>query len=106
MKEQGVEMVLYRFILIILFFLPVELYASAQGLNLDWIDKTKSPQEDFYAYANGAWQKSNPIPMEYSSWSNFSILQKSMQDKLNRMMLDLSKNEHLKKYLDIIIKFI
>ena len=56
MKEQGVEMVLYRFILIILFFLPVELYASAQGLNLDWIDKTKSPQEDFYAYANGAWQ--------------------------------------------------
>ena len=97
MKEQGVEMVLYRFILIILFFLPVELYASAQGLNLDWIDKTKSPQEDFYAYANGAWQKSNPIPMEYSSWSNFSILQKSMQDKLNRMMLDLSKNEHLKK---------
>ena len=33
------------------------------------MDRTTSPAEDFYRYANGGWLDSNPIPPEYSRWS-------------------------------------
>ena len=65
-------------------------------LHLDWMDKTISPRQDFYAYANGHWQQENPIPKEYSRWDNFRILQEIMEKRLNRMMSALAAQSNLK----------
>ncbi|MEP6821216.1 MAG: M13 family metallopeptidase, partial [Chthoniobacterales bacterium] len=38
------------------------------------MDKSVKPSEDFYTYANGTWLKKNPIPPEESRWGSFNIL--------------------------------
>ncbi len=38
------------------------------------MDKSVKPSEDFYTYANGTWLKKNPIPAEESRWGSFNIL--------------------------------
>lgn len=48
--------------------------AAAEGLHLDWLDRSASPAENFYEFANGNWQKQNPVPSAYSRWGIFNIL--------------------------------
>src|SRR5689334_6081379 len=48
--------------------------AQAVYLQLPWLQKSILPADDFYTFANGTWQKNNPIPADYSSWSSFSQL--------------------------------
>jgi putative endopeptidase len=49
------------------------------GLHLDWIDKGTSPTQNFFQFANGQWQKDNPVPPEYSTWGTFHLLQEQNQ---------------------------
>ncbi len=46
------------------------------------MDLSVKPQDDFYAYANGAWLKNNPIPPEYSRWGSFNELIEKNNDAL------------------------
>jgi predicted metalloendopeptidase len=39
-----------------------------QGLDIAGIDRTVTPGDDFFAFANGAWLKSTEIPPDRSSW--------------------------------------
>jgi putative endopeptidase len=39
------------------------------------IDTTVNPADDFYAYANGAWLKSNEIPASETRWGSFNLLE-------------------------------
>ena len=41
------------------------------GIDIPNIDKTVSPCEDFFLYANGNWIKNNPVPGTESYWSSF-----------------------------------
>ncbi|WP_419420375.1 M13 family metallopeptidase [Legionella sp. D16C41] len=66
---------------------PPEDTASAQALRLNWLDKSIAPGENFFSYANGTWQKDNPIPPEYASWSTFNILQLGIQNKIHQMLI-------------------
>ena len=44
------------------------------GIKLENMDMTVKPGDDFYAYANGGWQKRNPIPDDYSRFGAFEVL--------------------------------
>jgi putative endopeptidase len=39
------------------------------------IDKTINPADDFYAWANGAWLKTTPIPASETRWGSFNLLE-------------------------------
>ena len=41
------------------------------GIDIPNIDKSVSPCEDFFLYANGNWIKNNPVPATESHWSSF-----------------------------------
>ncbi|WP_306600094.1 M13 family metallopeptidase [Geothrix sp. 21YS21S-2] len=42
-------------------------YAGPQGLDLQGMDRTKVPGDDFFAFANGAWLRAAAIPPDRSS---------------------------------------
>src|SRR3990167_5604163 len=68
---------------------------NRQSLHLDWVDSSIPAWKDFYAYANGAWQREHPIPPDYASWDNFRILQQAIHKKLRHLMIQLEKNPKL-----------
>ena len=44
------------------------------GIQLENMDMTVKPGDDFYTYANGGWQKKNPIPDDYARFGAFEVL--------------------------------
>jgi putative endopeptidase len=81
-----------------LFFGAMELKQTPPNdpLRIDWLDTTVSPAQDFYTYANGTWQKNNPIPPEYSSWGSFNIVSEKMQHIIHKMLISVAKDTHAK----------
>ena len=54
------------------------------------MDTKVKPWEDFDAYANGKWEKNNPIPSTENSWGSFNILDKETREvKLKGIVKDL-----------------
>ena len=48
----------------------------SSGINLDYMDTTISPRNDFYKYVNGNWLDSATIPNDHSVWGGFYELRK------------------------------
>ncbi|MBA2651547.1 MAG: M13 family metallopeptidase [Tatlockia sp.] len=65
----------------------------AKALHLEWMDSNIAPSQDFFAYANGSWQKSNPIPPEYSMWGSFQILDEKVQTLIHQMLINAAKDK-------------
>ncbi len=55
------------------------------------IDKSISPGEDFFKYANGTWLKNNPIPPAYSSWGIGNQVTEEIRDRLKKINKDALK---------------
>lgn len=70
--------------------------AELDPLHLDWLDATVAPNQDFYAYANGQWQKQNPIPLQYSSWGTFTILHEKVQKIIHQILIEAANNKGAK----------
>ncbi|KAA9341039.1 M13 family metallopeptidase [Adhaeribacter soli] len=58
------------------------------GIDIPNIDKSVSPCEDFYLYANGNWIKNNPVPATESSWSSFN----EVAERNNAILRELLTN--------------
>ena len=67
-----------------------------KSLHVDWLDRHVRAPDDFYAYANGNWQKHNPIPPQYSSWGTFSIIHENVQKQIHRMLINAADNKSVK----------
>ena len=48
--------------------------SSSHGVQIQSMDETCKPCQDFYHYANGAWLRANPIPPAYPTWASFTEL--------------------------------
>ncbi|HEY6292481.1 MAG TPA: M13 family metallopeptidase [Terriglobia bacterium] len=60
--------------------------AESHGVDLASLDKTCKPCQDFYHYANGEWQKKNPIPPAYPSWSPAYELSERNREHLHQIL--------------------
>ena len=56
------------------------------GFDLDNIDTTVAPQENFYNYAVGNWVKNNPIPDDQVRWGAFTILREEANDQVKTII--------------------
>jgi predicted metalloendopeptidase len=53
---------------------PEKTVARPKSFDLNALDKTADPCEDFYQFACGNWRKNNPIPSDQSRWGRFGEL--------------------------------
>ena len=49
----------------------------SSGIDLRNMDTSVRPQDDFYAYTNGAWLKDTAIPADKSRWGSFDELRET-----------------------------
>jgi putative endopeptidase len=56
------------------------------GVDIDGMDKTCKPCEDFYRFANGTFLDKNPIPARYSNWGSFGILAEANRERLRTIL--------------------
>jgi putative endopeptidase len=59
-------------------------------------DKSVRPQDDFYQFATGGWQKNNPLPAAYSRFGSFDQLQEDNNKRINSILSDLQKKKFKK----------
>ena len=72
-----------------------EASASAKrGFNLANLDRSVSPCQNFWEFADGGWIKSHPIPADRASWGTFSVIQQRNQEILHQILEEASKDTH------------
>jgi putative endopeptidase len=71
--------------------IPLTLALPAGAVSLADIDKQANRCEDFYAYATGNWQKTNPIPSDKARWSAFNEIEERNTQTQKDILENLSK---------------
>jgi len=70
---------------------PATPAANRSGFNVENIDRSVSPCEDFYRYACGTWLKNNPIPSDRPEWGRFDELAERNQAILREILDSASR---------------
>ena len=82
-------------LLIIMVLATVVSLASAQlrsGINLNDMNKSVHPADDFYEYACGGWMKAHPLPAAYSRYGSFDRLAEDNNKRINSILKELQEN--------------
>lgn len=61
---------------------------SVPRFSVENMDHSASPAVDFYQYANGTWQKNNPVPPDKAIWASFSELDARNEYLLHDLLED------------------
>ncbi len=70
---------------------PLQALPHVPGLDTASMDRTVNPCEDFYRYACGGWQRSNPIPPDQAEWGVYDKLYEDNQRVLWGILDSLSE---------------
>jgi putative endopeptidase len=69
--------------------------ASAErGFDLANLDRSVSPCQNFYQFADGGWTKNHPIPADHAAWETFSVLQQHNREILHQILEQAAKDKH------------
>ncbi len=66
----------------------------SSGIDLNNLDQTVNPTEDFFQYACGGWMKNNPLPAAYSRYGSFERLAQDNDKRINTILTDLVKHKY------------
>ncbi|KAB2838981.1 MAG: M13 family peptidase, partial [Melioribacteraceae bacterium] len=61
------------------------------GFDLNNLDTTVSPADNFYEYAVGTWAKNNPVPEIYSRWSVFERMYDANASVVRNIIVEAAK---------------
>ncbi len=75
---------------------PVKPVGPISGIDVQYIDSSVRPQDDFFNYLNGVWLKKTEIPADKSSWGTFAQLRDDTLPQL-RTLIEASQAAKNKK---------
>ena len=64
------------------------------GIDLNNLDTTVSPVDDFYQYACGGWMANNPLDAEHSRYGAFDVLGEKAQADLRAIIDSVSEQKN------------
>ena len=62
-----------------------------KAIDVNLLDASIKPQDDFFNYVNSKWIAANPIPATESRWGSFNILAENSKKMLRQIMQDDAK---------------
>ena len=68
---------------------------SKPGINLNYMDSSIKPGDDFFKYVNGKWIDSTKIPDDKSVWGSFNELAKNTDHNVLKLINDAANNKTL-----------
>ena len=60
------------------------------GIDVNDMDLSISPKDDFYQFANGGWIKNNPLKPEYARFGSFDVLRENNVVRLNDLFAEMA----------------
>jgi len=64
------------------------------GIDLQYVDKTVRPQDDFYRYVNGQWLKDYVMPADKSKYGSFNALRDKSEKDVKSIIDELANNNY------------
>ena len=64
---------------------------NTPAIDLTNFDTTVAPNEDFYQYATGGWQKKNPLKAEYARYDAFDVLRENNEIRINDLFSQMAE---------------
>ena len=61
---------------------------DGHGFNLDNLDRSAKPCDNFFQFADGGWVKAHPIPAAYPRWGSFDELRANNEAVLHKILED------------------
>jgi putative endopeptidase len=70
------------------------------GINLELMDKTVKPSDDFFKFVNGTWLKNTEIPADKTRWGSFDELRQNTDKDALAILNEAAKNPKYKSNTD------
>ncbi|HEX8144468.1 MAG TPA: M13 family metallopeptidase [Pyrinomonadaceae bacterium] len=70
---------------------------TGRGVNLQYMDMTAKPCQDFYQFANGNWLANNPIPADRSTWGAGSELSEKNLEVIHQILDEAARDRSAPK---------
>ncbi|MFC0344914.1 M13 family metallopeptidase [Epilithonimonas hispanica] len=68
--------------------------SKQQALELNYMDTSVRPQDDFYNYVNGTWMKTAKIPADKPSWGSFTQLRETTDNNSLGLLDSILKEKY------------
>src|SRR5438094_5026561 len=66
------------------------------GVDLDAMDKSVKPGDDFFRYVNGKWAATAQIPADRTSYGSFAMLRDLSELRVHEILERFAADKHLK----------
>jgi predicted metalloendopeptidase len=91
---------------------PAKAAIGKWGFDIEGMDATTRPGDDFYQYANGTWMKTNTIPPDLTTWGAFTKLAVDTEAQVHELLESVPANaapgsaeqkvhDYYRSYLDV-----